>query len=104
MKLMTMHHRPEPAHRQPRSNATRQVRADAELRFIWIDGGIATRTHARTASAEKSHSFAQRHADAGTPVDTLKELMGHKVIHTTLGYYRNPQELHQPGEKVLVAC
>ena len=34
------------------------------------------------------HSFAQRHADAGTPVDTLKELMGHKAIHTTLGYYR----------------
>src|SRR5713101_4755999 len=23
------------------------------------------------------HSFAQRHADAGTPVDTLKELLGH---------------------------
>lgn len=34
------------------------------------------------------HTFAQRHADAGTPVDTLKELLGHKRIHTTLGYYR----------------
>jgi integrase len=34
------------------------------------------------------HTFAQRHADAGTPVDTLKELLGHQRIHTTLGYYR----------------
>ena len=34
------------------------------------------------------HSFAQRHADAGTPVDTLKELLGHDTVRTTLGYYR----------------
>jgi hypothetical protein len=34
------------------------------------------------------HTFAQRHADAGTPVDTVKELLGHQRIHTTLGYYR----------------
>jgi hypothetical protein len=34
------------------------------------------------------HSFAQRHADAGTPVDTLKELLGHDTIRVTLGYYR----------------
>ena len=34
------------------------------------------------------HSFAQRHADAGTPVDTLKELLGHDTVRTTLGYYQ----------------
>lgn len=34
------------------------------------------------------HSFAQRHADAGTPVDALKDLMGHDNLHTTQGYYR----------------
>ena len=34
------------------------------------------------------HTYAQRHADAGTPVDTLKELLGHDTIRTTLGYYR----------------
>jgi integrase len=34
------------------------------------------------------HSYAQRHADAGTPVDTLKELLGHDTVRTTLGYYR----------------
>jgi integrase len=34
------------------------------------------------------HSFAQRHADQGTPVDALKELLGHDTMRTTYGYYR----------------
>lgn len=33
------------------------------------------------------HSYAQRHADAGVPVDVLKELLEHRSIQTTLGYY-----------------
>jgi hypothetical protein len=33
------------------------------------------------------HSFAQRHADAGTPADVLRELMDHRSIQTTAGYY-----------------
>jgi hypothetical protein len=33
------------------------------------------------------HSYAQRHADAGTPVDVLRELMGHRCMNTTQGYY-----------------
>lgn len=49
------------------------------------------------------HSYAQRHADAGVPVDVLWELMDHKRIDTTMGYY-NPQELHQVGENLQVAC
>ena len=34
------------------------------------------------------HSYAQRHADAGVPVDVLKELMDHRSVQTTMGYYR----------------
>ncbi len=34
------------------------------------------------------HSYAQRHADAGVPVDVLRELMDHVAIGTTMGYYR----------------
>ncbi|WP_433258595.1 hypothetical protein ACQPYK_24025 [Streptosporangium sp. CA-135522] len=49
------------------------------------------------------HSFAQRHADAGTSVDVLKDLMGYRSMNTTQGYY-NSQELHQMGEKMQVAC
>lgn len=33
------------------------------------------------------HSFAQRHADAGTPADVLRDLMDHRSIETTAGYY-----------------
>jgi len=34
------------------------------------------------------HSFAQRHADAGVPVDVLCDLMDHRKMETTQGYYR----------------
>ncbi|MFD6893472.1 tyrosine-type recombinase/integrase [Rhodococcus sp. NPDC060086] len=34
------------------------------------------------------HSFAQRHADAGVAVDVLMELMSHRQMTTTQGYYR----------------
>ena len=103
MKLMTMHDRPEPAHRQPCSNATRQVRADAELRFIWIDDAIATRTHARTASAEKSHTLATQALNRGMSLDAIAALLGHRDMTMTL-VYANSRELHQTRGKALVAC
>jgi integrase len=34
------------------------------------------------------HSYAQRHADHGTPVEVLRALMGHASMVTTQGYYR----------------
>ncbi|MGV9680274.1 site-specific integrase [Nocardia sp. NPDC003482] len=34
------------------------------------------------------HTWAQRHADAGVPVDVLCELMDHLHMSTTQGYYR----------------
>jgi integrase len=34
------------------------------------------------------HSYAQRHADAGVPVDVLRELMDHAKIDMTMGYYK----------------
>ncbi|MGH9222362.1 MAG: tyrosine-type recombinase/integrase [Acidimicrobiales bacterium] len=34
------------------------------------------------------HTYAQRHVNAGTPVEVLKELMGHDKLDTTAGYYR----------------
>ncbi|WP_407563113.1 tyrosine-type recombinase/integrase [Streptomyces sp. 184] len=34
------------------------------------------------------HSYAQRHADAGTPVDVLRELMDHHSIAMTQRYYQ----------------
>jgi site-specific recombinase XerD len=34
------------------------------------------------------HTYAQRHADAGTPVEVLQALMDHTDLKTTQGYYR----------------
>ncbi|MET9030460.1 site-specific integrase [Nocardia sp. NPDC004168] len=34
------------------------------------------------------HTYAQRHADAGVPADVLRELMDHRQLMTTQGYYR----------------
>jgi integrase len=38
------------------------------------------------------HTYAQRHADAGVPVDVLRELMDHRQIQTTQRYYRVGEE------------
>ncbi|MGW2104740.1 hypothetical protein ACWCPX_45270 [Streptomyces olivaceoviridis] len=35
------------------------------------------------------HSFDQRHADAGIPVDVLAELMDHDSLESTRSYYRS---------------
>lgn len=48
------------------------------------------------------HTFAQRHVNAGTPVEVLKELMGHDKLDTTAGYYRiSSRRKHDAVRKVL---
>jgi len=49
------------------------------------------------------HTYAQRHADAGVPIDVLAELLDHRNLNVTRCYYRNSRELHQTGEKSQVA-
>ncbi len=57
-------------------------------------GGIDTDGSPRTFDIDLihthafRHTYAQRHADAGTPVDVLRELMDHRSIDTTMGYYQ----------------
>jgi len=43
---------------------------------------------ATTARRAYRHSYAQRHADAGVPIDVLRELMDHRKLDTTSGYYQ----------------
>jgi len=38
------------------------------------------------------HSYAQRHADSGTPIEVLAALMGHRRLTSTQNYYRVTQE------------
>lgn len=47
------------------------------------------------------HSYAQRHADAGVPVDTLRELMDHRSIATTMGYYEVSAERRREAIKAV---
>ena len=42
---------------------------------------------ARVVPYAYRHTYAQRHADAGVPVDVLSELMDHRSLNTTRGYY-----------------
>lgn len=38
------------------------------------------------------HTYAQRHADAGTPVDVLSALLVHDSLHSTQAYYHVPEK------------
>ena len=55
------------------------------------------------------HSYAQRHADAGVPVDVLRELMDHVSVQTTMGYYsvslkRKAQAIRSVGSLAIDAA
>jgi integrase len=68
-----------------------------DSQLLGPDGVPAPFDQALIAPYALRHSYAQRHADAGVPIDVLKELMDHVAVATTMGYY-NPQILHQMGE------
>ncbi|MFT3835273.1 MAG: site-specific integrase [Micropruina sp.] len=51
------------------------------------NGGPVLFDHGRVTLYAFRHSYAQRHADAGTPVDVLRRLMDHASVMTTMGYY-----------------
>ncbi len=61
-------------------------RIDGEL--LGVDGQPARFEPSLVIPYALRHSWAQRHADAGVPVDVLKELMDHRSVQTTMGYYR----------------
>lgn len=60
--------------------------------MVEVDGRTVTRTlpfdKTRIFPYAYRHTYAQRHADAGIPVDVLRDLMDHKELTTTQGYYR----------------
>lgn len=47
------------------------------------------------------HAYAQRHADAGTHVDVLRELMDHRSVETTMGYYQVSLKRKQEAVRLL---
>lgn len=59
---------------------------DSEL--LGVDGTPEPFDNSEVRPYALRHAYAQRHADAGVPVDVLKELMDHASVSTTMGYYR----------------
>jgi hypothetical protein len=59
---------------------------------VQVDGRTVTRhlpfPKSRVILYAWRHTYAQRHADAGVPVDVLCDLMDHRDMGTTQGYYR----------------
>jgi integrase len=61
----------------------------------WVDG-LDIPTTANGAEFDKTritpyayrHSYAQRHADAGVPIDVLAELLDHRNLNVSRRYYR----------------
>ncbi|KUL69412.1 MULTISPECIES: tyrosine-type recombinase/integrase [unclassified Streptomyces] len=47
------------------------------------------------------HSFCQRYADAGVPIEVLRELMDHKSMQTTQRYYKISQKRKREAVNVM---
>ena len=67
------------------------------------DGGALPFPRSRIRPYAFRHSFAQRHADAGTRVEVLKELMGHDAITSTQVYYRVTERRRRHAVDALAA-
>jgi integrase len=55
---------------------------------VLLDGDGGPFPRSRVVPYAFRHSYAQRHADNGTPVEVLSELMGHASMVTTQAYFR----------------
>jgi integrase len=49
------------------------------------------------------HSYAQRHADAGVPIDVLSELLDHRALEVTRRYYRVEEERRRAAVDTVTA-
>ncbi|MBV9022705.1 MAG: site-specific integrase [Streptomycetaceae bacterium] len=47
------------------------------------------------------HSYCQRHADAGVPIEVLRELMDHRSMQTTQRYYKVSQKRKRQAVNVM---
>jgi len=72
-----------------------------ESDVIGLDGNPVPFDRAKISAYSFRHTYAQRHADAGTQPDILKELMGHERIETTMGYYRIPQKRRRQAAELV---
>jgi hypothetical protein len=96
--------------KNPRGTKAGSVDAFCNHFRTWVDGlaelvGPGGENYDRSDITAYSfrHTYAQRHADSGTPVEVLATLMGHKQITTTQGYYRVTQKRRRKAVDLLAA-
>jgi integrase len=77
---------------------------------IWVTGLGAMRTRdgtevdrTRVIPYAYRHTYAQRHADAGVPIDVLAELLDHRNLNVTRRYYRIGQERRRDAVDTVTA-
>ncbi|WP_406292202.1 tyrosine-type recombinase/integrase [Embleya sp. NBC_00896] len=59
---------------------------------ILLDDGKTEFDRSKVVMYAYRHSYAQRHADAGVPIDQLRKLMDHDLLESTRRYYRVTEE------------
>jgi hypothetical protein len=74
---------------------------------IWVAGLGTQRTRevdpARVIPYAYRHTYAQRHADAGVPIDVLAELLDHRNLNVTRRYYRIEEDRRRAAVDTVTA-
>jgi integrase len=98
-------------HRNPRGTKPMDPGDLARVMRRWVDalpalldGDGQPFDRSRMVPYAFRHSYAQRHADNGTPVEVLRELMGHRSIATTQGYFKVRDERARQAVQTLRRC
>jgi hypothetical protein len=81
--------------RNPDGRTAISISMLADRHREWVDTLRPLRTRdgtefdtTRIVAYAYRHTYAQRHADAGVPIDVLAELLDHRNLNVTRGYYR----------------
>jgi hypothetical protein len=77
----------------------------------WVDDRLPVLRTDQGAEFDKSkispyayrHSYAQRHADAGVPIDVLSELLDHRTLEVTRRYYRVEEQRRRDAVDTVTA-
>jgi hypothetical protein len=94
-----------PAGRRPISGGLLDLRHRTwvdRLPAIRLDDGTEFDTSKIVPYAYR-HTYAQRHADAGVPIDVLAELLDHRTLDVTRRYYRVEEERRRAAVDTVTA-
>ncbi|MFN8215705.1 MAG: site-specific integrase [Solirubrobacterales bacterium] len=83
-----LHRNPDGSRPMDPGSLARMMRRWVDALPALLDPDGAPFDRSRVVPYAFRHSYAQRHADNGTPVEVLRELMGHRSMVTTQGYFR----------------